>query len=143
MQNIAIFETAVKLKEQGLPQPTPEAGQFWYNPDFGLFVVGRMSFVDGKFRSIFYFETGKVYEKEEASFSDCVFAPTACDILRELPEHCLFKDGSTCEGFVCYKIGNFPHGKQCHDNPAEAAALAWLENEAAKDVQRPDDYNEF
>lgn len=84
MNNVVTFKTAQRLKEAGFPQPAPEAGQFWYNPDFGIFVVGRRSFVDGTTRSIFYFETGNVLEVSEVAFLDCVFAPAVPDILREI-----------------------------------------------------------
>jgi len=87
MKDITTFETAVRMKEAGFPQPTPEAGQWRYNPDFGPFFVGRRSFIDGRNRNIFYPETGKVFDKAEAEFSGCVYAPTATDILRMMPDY--------------------------------------------------------
>lgn len=86
MKNVS-FETAKALRDAGFPQPEPAEGQFWYNPDYGLFVVGRRSFIDGTMRNIFYFETGKTYEKSVDSFSLCVFAPQAHDILFALMDY--------------------------------------------------------
>lgn len=134
MKNTATFETALKLKEAGFPQPEPEAGQFWYNPDFGLFLVGRRSFIDGRMRNIFYFETGKSYDKEDASFADCIFAPTATDILRELKDNipnlvCTHRPKNNGATFVCYYSA---HQFISDDNPAEAAAIAWLKINSKK-----------
>lgn len=116
MKDTATFETAARLKEAGFPQPTPEAGQFWYNPDFGPFLVGKLWMVDGRLRNIFYPDTGKVVNKEIRLFPDCVFAPTATDILRELGP--LFDLSYDCAEFWC--------GDKKDWNPAEAAAEAWL-----------------
>ena len=39
MNNIASFQTAVKLKEAGFPQPGPDFSQIWYNDDGTAFLV--------------------------------------------------------------------------------------------------------
>jgi len=128
MKDIVTFETAVRLKEAGFPQPQPGAGQWWHNPDFGLFVVGIKWFADNREYRIFYPGTGKTVLKSEAMFLKCAFAPTATDILREL------RDGSNIgimgKRFLCYSP-DFEHGidhpgTPINDNPAEAAAEAWL-----------------
>ncbi len=87
MKDIVSYETAVRLKEAGFPQPQPGAGQWWHNPDFGLFVVGVRWFADNREYKIFYPGTGKPVLKSEAMFLKCAFAPTATDILRELADY--------------------------------------------------------
>lgn len=128
MKDIVTFEKAVRLKEAGFPQPKPDFGQVWHNPDFGLFVVGIKWFADNREYRIFYPGTGKSVLKSEAMFLKCAFAPTATDILREL------RDGSNIgimgKRFLCYSP-DFEHGidhpgTPINDNPAEAVAEAWL-----------------
>lgn len=132
MKNVVSFETAIALKESGFPQPQPEAEQFWYNPDFGLFAVGQRSHgFDGI--SIFYPETGKAYEKEQGKFSDCVYAPDVADILKQLPGWYLSLDRTQ---WVC--VNGYPEqgdGEHINDNPAEAAAAAWLQTRRKKDLE--------
>ncbi len=134
MKNVVSFETAIALKEAGFPQPEPEAEQFWYNPDFGLFVVGPRSHGFAyRHISIFYPETGKVYEKEQGKFSDCVFAPDVADILKQLPGWYASLDRTK---WVC--VNGYPEkGDKEHinDNPAEAAAAAWLQTHRKKDLE--------
>ena len=134
MKDIVTLETAVRLKEAGFPQPQPGAGQWWHNPDFGLFVVGIKWFADNREYRIFYPGTGKSVLKSEAMFLKCAFAPTATDILREL------RDGSNIgimgKRFLCYSP-DFEHGidhpgTPINDNPAEAVAEAWLKLNAQK-----------
>ena len=134
MKDIVTLETAVRLKEAGFPQPQPGAGQWWHNPDFGLFVVGIKWFADNREYRIFYPRTGKTVLKSEAMFLKCAFAPTATDILREL------RDGSNIgimgKRFLCYSP-DFEHGidhpgTPINDNPAEAVAEAWLKLNAQK-----------
>ena len=134
MKDIVSYETAVRLKEAGFPQPQPGAGQWWHNPDFGLFVVGIKWFADNREYRIFYPGTGKSVLKSEAMFLKCAFAPTATDILREL------RDGSNIgimgKRFLCYSP-DFEHGidhpgTPINDNPAEAVAEAWLKLNAQK-----------
>lgn len=120
MNNTTTHETAQKLKEAGFPQPTPEAGQFWYNPDFGLFVVGRRWFVDGRRRNIFYFETGQALQKEEWAFDSCIFAPTATDILHNIGHSATLQ--ADLDEFYVDASGEFYKDF----NPAEAVAEAWF-----------------
>lgn len=37
MKDVVDFETAVRLKEAGFPQPSPEVGQFWHSQYFGAY----------------------------------------------------------------------------------------------------------
>lgn len=126
MKDIVTFETAVRLKEAGFSQPTPEAGQWWYNPDFGPFLVGKLWMVDRRLRNIFYPDTGKVVNKEIRLFPDCVFAPTATDILRELAGFCIcYLENGNSEGWTVLNYHKEYYAFDS-DNPAASAAEAWL-----------------
>ncbi len=136
MKDIVSYETAVRLKVAGFPQPTPEAGQWWHNPDFGLFVVGAKWFADNREYKIFYPGTGKSVLKSEARFLECAFAPTATDILREMPNYfyirkykhqtndiqmfSIFCEEQTADDDL------LQIAKGVSQNPGEAAAEAWL-----------------
>lgn len=130
MKDTVTFETAVRLKEAGFPQPTPEAGQWWYNPDIGIFLTGKLSPYDGRERHIYYPDTGNVFFKNQVLFPDCVFAPTATDILREMPANegvsISFGDDGMfwVERRIYYQEPQTVISVQI--NPAEAAASAWL-----------------
>jgi len=106
----ASFETAVRLKESGFPQPTPEAGQFWYNPNGILFVVYLVHEI------VELYEIGRRNPSIGHYWEDWTFAPTATDILRELGP--LFDLSYDCAEFWC--------GDKKGWNPAEAAAEAWI-----------------
>lgn len=136
MKDIVTFETAVRLKEAGFPQPQPGAGQWWHNPDFGLFVVGIKWFADNREYRIFYPGTGKSVLKAQAMFLKCAFAPTATDILREMPNYFYIrKYKHQTNDIQIFSI--FCEEREADDdlsqiakgvsqNPAEAAAEAWL-----------------
>jgi len=120
MQNHATYETSVRLKEAGFPQPEPEAGQFWYNTmfkqDIGVVVGDALYFVNG---------TGFTIPSEHSK-NYMVFAPTSADILRELPV-----------GFCIVNFGKFGFGAEFEkheyirdQNPAEAAAQAFIKLKA-------------
>lgn len=84
MENFTSFKTAQILKEAGFPQPEIKTGQCWYRFDGALFVVVGKTFADGRYQKVFYFGAEAPTEKEVAGFSDCFFAPTSADILREI-----------------------------------------------------------
>lgn len=118
MKNHVSPKTASDLKAADFPQPEPAPGQFWYTPDFGLFVVGPRLIGDERLVRIFYLHTGKAYAKDEANFSECIYAPDVADILAEMPDTPL-RYSKKYKAFVC--------GAYEHENPAEAAALAYIE----------------
>ena len=134
MKNVASSETAVKLKEAGFPQPDIQIGQAWYN-DFKepSVIVQR----DHEFKTqwagchLGTGATGNMFKASEIK-ENCCFAPTATDILRELPDKVLF--WRVGDVFVCgvqmeseegYDVIKFEAAYK-HENPAEACALAWL-----------------
>lgn len=62
------YETAVRLKEAGFPQPEPQYGQCWYNDNGGQIIIGH---------------TTDSWGEPDESFS--VFAPSALDLLQSIP----------------------------------------------------------
>ncbi len=122
MDNIVTFETAQRLKEAGFPQPEPQSGQFWYNPEFGLFVVGPLFGENGWYRIVFYLNEGRAFNKEMHFLPECVFAPTTTDILREMPDGCFIEKTNEGYNFAFSRWYNMAK----NTDPAEAAAEAWL-----------------
>ena len=126
MKDNVTFETAVRLKEAGFPQPKPDFGQVWHNPDFGLFVVGAI--IEGA-ALIFYEDGDYIFKKEVPFFQECAFAPTATDILRELPGCILSVEDFYRDTLVVglfYEVWKTGRLLSDHANPAESAADAWL-----------------
>ena len=124
MKNIVTFETAKRLKEAGFPQPMPEAGQVWYANDVNM----RVSIVHVGGRAVNHVNQGYmlIYNTPIREFkTDCVFAPTATDILREMPGTILVLEnyGSQGKAWELWKNGGLISEL---GDPAEAAALAWL-----------------
>lgn len=115
---IVCRDTAQKMKDAGFPQPAPEFGQFWYDGD-ALNCIGF-----GDFTIHF----------PEMNMDGYVFAPTTTDILREIEGRSLtfFTDKNDEEIPFWWQIEYFdcinPESEMIstHQNPAEAAALAWL-----------------
>jgi len=98
--NTVTFETAKRLKEAGFPQPEPEFGQVWYSPNGAIRVI--------------YIKT-----------YDLVFAPSATDILKEIP----FFGSLSFEVYETRFEFRVWEGLKLiakNENPHEAAALAWL-----------------
>jgi len=133
MENIVTFATAQRLKDAGFPQPKPESGQYWYHPHGQLYWIQS---VEGEFCTVHApnvsRQSGWIVDTE-----GWIFAPTATDILREiefiLNPLLLLESG---KWIVCYYagVGNIVAiTEKAHDNPTEAAALAWLKlNEKGK-----------
>jgi len=137
MKNHVNYETSVRLKEAGFPQPKPEAGQFWYlpllgsingeNPPYCINFVGQ--------EDIYFSRVGGIVTEREhvgnrlsvsMFLKAATFATTAADILRELGfRFYLIYDETTSQWFLNKPDSAFDIWDA--DNPAEAAALAWLE----------------
>lgn len=124
MQNIVSFETAKRLRDAGFPQPNVERGQSWYNREGSLQIIAHDPTYPKEFNSLI---------REHA----WIFAPTATDILRSLPGYNLAF--ATENGWHCFfmSIDGVIYAENSHkDNPAEAAAIAYLEmkkNESEND----------
>lgn len=109
MKNHTSYETSVRLKNAGLPQPKKyEFGQVWW------FVLNTEP-------------DCLVITKDEEGFNSqpsFVFAPTATDVLRLLEGFDIGYFTVIYEGWVMFDVNGGRIAK--HKNPAEAAALAWL-----------------
>ena len=120
--NFVTYETALRLKEAGFPQPEKERLQIWYN-DKGVPSIILNIFL--------------------ARPDLCVFAPTADDILRELGENytlCYSMSDNGKEWFC----DNTKHEYEIHsdENPAEACALAWFEYFEMERTEFPENESE-
>ena len=122
MKNTVSFETASRLKAAGFPQPEPEAGQVWREERYAHIVIGEME--DG-FSVCFESRTGPWIEVVE-TLEGLVFAPTATDILPQLPSAANISKPFNAELWLCVYGENEDNWTESN-NPAEAAALAWFE----------------
>jgi len=106
------FKTAKRLKKAGFQQPDLELGQIWYD-DFG---GPRVSIREQKSGDWLVFN-GALY-----------FAPTATDILKQLPEGILLHRNHN-DGFTVSEPlwGETGLQAESHPNADEACALAWLQ----------------
>lgn len=119
------FETAKKLKESGFPQPSPKFGQVWYDP-YGMPAVVLST------KPLRFGDEGGQSWSGKNRFGEMIFAPTATDILRELPRNWMlwFYEGSEIEN-PAWEVGKYERGdgfddQESNSNPAEACAAAWL-----------------
>ena len=140
MQNHVTFETSVRLKEAGFPQPEPEAGQIWYDPkdEKAFFVIE----VNEELRDVYWATVGEYGDEGKFNANQMglfVLAPTAADILRELKrlvgEHIEVQMETYEKEFVVRMFEDLPFGNfdtvlETNEDPAEAAAQAFLNLEA-------------
>ncbi len=140
MDNIVTFETAQRLKEAGFPQPEFEPGQIWHRKNkegqnerqyiVKNWLANRVFAIEcatGSFYKDVVFNSKDLTGHNYAMWSkSLVFAPTATDILRQMPGFSvLFLDNGNSAGWTVLN-----HANECfafHEhNPAEAVAQAWL-----------------
>lgn len=128
MRNIVNFETAVRLKGAGFPQPEiAQKGQFWYDQKGSVQIIYFDPILPDEFC-------------EQFKAKGWVYAPDATDILEQLGQmFVLFYDECPkIKDWFCAKTSDVfgeiqvPLG---HKNPAEAAALAWLEVNEKKETE--------
>lgn len=124
MKNTVNFETAIALKEAGFPQPEPKFGQFWYDAGAGIWVVGESGPL--VMRSL---SSRAEMALEDVDENAAVFAPTAIEILEQLPELYAIYRWDTIGGW-CIDIGEPREATgtpfSAKDAP-QAAAKAYLE----------------
>lgn len=122
MQNHVTEKTAQRLKDAGFPQPPAIRGQSWYAKTDDSFIVYAVN--DGRFSTIN--EDGVRIVCADGD-TDLIFAPTATDILRELGRDWQLEyfDAKECWE-VAFFFRDSSSGRYTAENPAEAAALAWL-----------------
>lgn len=130
MKDIVSYETAVRLKEAGFPQPTPEAGQMWYYTRFPdgtakknvLCILAHEYPYQDNLEALPLDGGERICNPRNTQ----IYAPTATDILRELNFHHLRPlFGHKWAIHNHYELGD--SFEICtNENPAEAAAEAWL-----------------
>ena len=125
MKNVVSFEAARALTEAGFPQPKLEAGQVWYYNEKGFYCTVLEAVFAGTHK-IAVNAAGVIMRVEP---DENYFAPTATDILRELPETALL---SRIENDFQCRVMSPDFRQRCEyarrdQNPAEACASAYLE----------------
>lgn len=122
MSNYTTFETAKRLKDARFPQPEPEVGQVWY---FQRYLQGTAR----HWAPLIRVGVSKPFWMPmdggnlEGDLKNLVFAPTAADILRQLPG----ADLSFSEGDK-YAKGGF----DAVDTQYQERQTAWDETNAAE-----------
>lgn len=130
MGNVISYETAKRLKEAGFNPKGLAVGQVWYNGFGAPSVIVRNlgdEFSTGETHwngcSLENGETGNDFS-ESRIINNCFFAPTATDILKELPGHTIhYKSKGSTWVVWSYEPDDMMFQ---HESPAEVAALAWL-----------------
>lgn len=86
MENLCNYETALALKQAGFPQPEPEAGQVWYNASRQAIIITHIGVYAVGYAVINGLWEVWTLQPEDAKTAilDCVFAPTAADIITEM-----------------------------------------------------------
>ena len=110
--NFVTYETAVRLKEAGFPQPKPMFYQLWYSPNGESDKKHKLPYIIGPLFGANIIENS-------------IFAPTAEDILRELKGFyatCMIGD---CCGVL--QVGTNKMLGFSVENLSEALAEAWFE----------------
>lgn len=116
------FETAKRLKEAGFPQPLPQRGQIWFFKNgVGMVVTCGGDLLDVEMCD-YVTASGTLYLNRYLNDGE-VFAPMATDILRHLPGHALTIEGDL---WVIFEIETGYYISDWNENPAEAAAQAWI-----------------
>ncbi len=137
MQQSVIAETARRLKGAGFPMPEPKSGHFWYDGYRNLSVLSVLLQAPGQENKIMVLilDAEDTYETILEEMRGFVFAPTATDILEQLPGWNLAY--TKVFGWIVYwdAPGLAEPIQFCHENPAEAAALAWF-HEHEKEKQQ-------
>ena len=119
--------TAARLKAAGFPQPAFATGQFWYNQYGEASFVGRRDVLEKTGDETFFCTSVRSGRTEEFTpiHDGSFFAPTATDILRELPARFSLSI-RPIEGGVLFLAGEQESFGHVSKNPAEACAAAWL-----------------
>lgn len=124
MNHITTPNTSKRLKAAGFPQPKYKRGQFWYDADGIEFMVFGFN---GETISGTYLQRGGYFGGGKVDKGDC-FAPTAADILKELPDNTLLiiQQNATPENEIIFDCMTDMHVHSRNVNSAEAAAKAYL-----------------
>ena len=135
---IVSFETAKKLKDAGFPQPESGFPLIWYGISDFDGADGRRHETYGTVITMLGYMAmpyvvplsfSENVELGKGKYKELIFAPTATDILRVLWFLFDLKFGGNGKWLVCRtnSLSDGPSPFHEHDNPAEACAAAWLE----------------
>jgi len=126
MDNVTL-STAQRLTAANFPIPPMKSGQMWYcvgDEDKKLTGVELCCFFEDNGNSFFVsLETGVVVFLKDVFFK--YYAATPADILKELGKD---YNLSFFEGLFYCVHDTLMGGAYSHENPAEACALAYLDN---------------
>lgn len=120
--NHTTFEKSKRLKEAGFPQPEPDFGKIYYDKESEQKIV--VIAFDGEYVDCVY--QNLTWVSYYIKISDLIFAPTATDILREMPGCYHLYHPFNSEFWICDNATNEDEWSES-SNPAEAAALAYLQ----------------
>lgn len=133
MKNVVSLDKAKELLQAGYPQPDPEFGQVWYDPDNSLVIVMNHSEESGFTR--FCGEDGRGYS-DKVGYSDFVYAPTSDELLKSMP----WAYASFDEKQNLFVVGSAELERnpdiQDNENLAEALATVWIIEESPN-IQKP------
>jgi hypothetical protein len=118
MKNIVSFETAKKLEAAGIERPTPEIGQFWHDDNQCTLLISSIS-RGYAFAKYTHDQALPIVMIGFEDFNELVYAPTATDILEQLPDCKMWHHGGFW--FVEKLDREF-----ANENAAEAVAEAYL-----------------
>lgn len=129
MQSTVTPTTARRLKDAGFPQPEFAFGQFWYsqNEQINIYVRPARPNIET------HHFVGETLTTQHYKEDQVIFAPTATDILQELGYDFCIRFVAKSDGFMqdefCINQQDDDGSvidQDYHENPHEAAALAWL-----------------
>ena len=124
MNNFVSYETALRLRDAGFPQPEPEAGQFWYDP-YGtpdvVTDVDEWHVFSASLTDVTDYTNAVMHDEFTAGWH---FAPGPAEILREIPDHVCGNNKGSKGGYWCGRYDD--QRASFHENMAEACAAQWL-----------------
>lgn len=127
MKDGVSFEMAKRLKEAGFPQPSVKITQVWFSSYGRPYFAQRVGGGSAELARI-----GGIEIVIVTNFAHWTFGPSATDILGQLPDkYRLTRVNQTM--FICTEKEAVIGDDGCNDNPAEAAAAAWLALNKKKD----------
>lgn len=132
--DIVSFKMAKRLKEAGFPQPEFSTGQMWYNEFAAITIIGKKELDENNSEIIYFFchslLTSRTDRMRLALGYGIYFCTSATDILRKLGSDFDLSALETGNWILIKRDPNLQEIGIKHwiaENPAEAAALAWLE----------------
>ena len=127
MKHYVSFETAKKLEAAGFERPKIEVGQYWYTDSGRTYIVCA---IVGSETHVKWIGAAGYLDFVFKNTNDWIYAPTATDLLEQLPdEYILSKNGNE---WFCGCLDIWPDGldgydpKFTNEDAAEAVAEAFL-----------------